>query len=73
VKLTAYQYFLNLHYMNYILSNQKTLRVTLAMAAGVADRTSDMNDVAALTAAQMRPPRSGGHTERGAAQKRGTV
>jgi hypothetical protein len=45
-----------LHYMHYNFCRiHKTLRVTPAMAAGVTDRVWDMNDVAALIAAQEAP------------------
>jgi len=45
-----------LHYMHYNFCRiHKTLRVTPAMAAGVTDRVWDMNEVAALIAAQEAP------------------
>ena len=55
-----------LHYMHYNFCRiHKSLRVTPAMAAGVTDRVWDMNDVAALIAAQEEPV-----AKRGAYKKR---
>lgn len=52
-KLENHALSVALHYMNYNFCRiHKTLRVTPAMAAGVTDRAWDMNDVAALIAAQ---------------------
>jgi len=55
-KLENHALSVALHYMNYNFCRiHKTLRVTPAMAAGVADRLWSMTDVAALTAAQEAP------------------
>jgi hypothetical protein len=54
--------------MNYNFCRiHKTLRVSPAMAAGVADRVWDMNDVAMLIAAQEAPvAKRGPHKKRAA-------
>jgi hypothetical protein len=55
-KLENHALSVALHYMHYNFCRiHKTLRVTPAMAAGVTDRVWDMNDVAALIAAQEAP------------------
>jgi IS1 family transposase len=55
-KLENHPLSVALHYMHYNFCRiHKTLRVTPAMAAGVADRVWDMNDVAALIASQEAP------------------
>ncbi len=55
-KLENHALSVALHYFNYNFCRiHKTLRVTPAMAAGVADRVMDMSDLAALIAAQEAP------------------
>ena len=55
-KLENHALSVALHYMHYNFCRiHKTLRVTPAMAAGVADRVWDMTDIATLIAAQEAP------------------
>jgi IS1 family transposase len=55
-KLENHKLSVALHYMHYNFCRiHKSLRVTPAMAAGVADRVWDMADIAALIAAQEAP------------------
>lgn len=55
-KLENHTLSIALHYMHYNFCRiHKTLRVTPAMAAGATDRVWDMNDIAALIAAQEAP------------------
>jgi len=55
-KLENHALSVALHYFHYNFCRiHKTLRVTPAMAAGVADRVMDMSDLAALIAAQEAP------------------
>ena len=67
-KLENHALSVALHYMHYNFCRiHKTLRVTPAMAAGVTDRVWDMNDVAALIAAQEAPIEKRGPYKRKAA------
>ena len=67
-KLENHSLSVALHYMNYNFCRiHKTLRVTPAMAVGVVDRVMDMNDLAALIAAQEAPVAKRGPYEKKAA------
>jgi len=56
IKLENHALSVALHYFHYNFCRiHKTLRVTPAMAAGVADRVMDMSDLVALIAAQEAP------------------
>jgi|HubBroStandDraft_5_1064220.scaffolds.fasta_scaffold12892_2 IS1 family transposase len=67
-KLENHALSVALHYFNYNFCRiHKTLRVTPAMAAGVANRVMDMSDLAALIAAQEAPVAKRGPYKKSAA------
>ena len=56
-----------LHYMHYNFCRiHKTLRVTPAMAAGVADKVWDIKDIVELIAAKELPKKRGSYKKRAA-------
>ena len=64
-KLENHSLAIALHYMHYNFCRiHKTLRVTPAMAAGVADRVWDVKDIAALIATQEAPAKRGPYKKR---------